>query len=184
MRTAVAESVHVPLLIVLGGLPGTGKTTIARGLARDLSAVHVRIDTLEEVLRRSGTTGARDDLEDLGYRLAYAIALDNLRAGHWVVADAVNPLALTRDAWRAVGEAARAGVVEIEVVCSDPEVHRARVEARVADIPGAVLPTWDEVRARPYEPWEPEAEVVDTARTPPDVAVRQALTAIMRAELR
>lgn len=181
MRTAVAESVHVPLLIVLGGLPGTGKTTIARGLARDLSAVHVRIDTLEEVLRRSGSM---DDLEDLGYRLAYAMALDNLRAGHWVVADAVNPVALTRDAWRAVGEAGRAGVVEIEVVCSDPVVHRTRIEERTPDIPGAVLPTWDEVLARPYEPWEPEPEVVDTARTPPDVAIRQALTAIMRAELR
>ena len=181
MRAAVAESVHVPLLIVLGGLPGTGKTTIARGLARDLSAVHVRIDTLEEVLRRSGEA---NDLEDLGYRLAYAVALDNLRAGHWVVADAVNPVALTRDAWRAVGEAARAGVVEIEVVCSDPVVHRTRVESRVADIPGAALPTWDEVRSRRYEPWEPEPEVVDTARTPPDVAIRQALTAIMRAELR
>ena len=182
MRSAVADSVHVPLLIILGGLPGTGKTTIARGLARDLTAVHVRIDSIEEVLRRS--TDAPSDLRDLGYRVGYAVALDNLRAGHWVVVDAVNPVALTREAWRAVGDAARAGVVEIEVVCSDPAVHRTRVETRAADIPGAALPTWDEVVGRPYEPWEPEPEVVDTARTPPEMSVRQALTAIMRAELR
>ncbi len=180
MRAAVAESVHVPLLIVLGGLPGTGKTTVARGLARDLSAVHVRIDTIEEALRRAG---GPQDLADTGYRVAYGVALDNLRAGHWVVADAVNPIALTREAWRAVAEAARSEIVEIEIVCSDPAVHRERVETRVADIPGATLPTWDEVLARTYEPWEPEPEVVDTARTPPDVTVRQALTAIMRAEL-
>lgn len=181
MRSAVAESVHVPLLIVLGGLPGTGKTTIARGLARDLSAVHLRIDSIEEVLRRSA--GPEDGgLDDLGYRVAYAVALDNLRAGHWVVADAVNPIALTREAWRAVGEAARSPVVEIEVVCSDPAVLRARVEGRTADIPGFQLPTWDDVLGRRYDRWEPEPERVDTARTPPDVAVRQALTAIMRAQ--
>ncbi len=206
MRSAVAESVHVPLLIVLGGLPGTGKTTIARGLARDLSAVHVRIDSIEEALRRTGlvrpdavvegaeATAAEEtaspppaaaaplDLRDAGYRIAYAVALDNLQAGHWVIADAVNPIALTREAWRAVGEAARSPVVEIEVICSDPAVLRARIEGRTADIPGFQLPTWDDVLRRRYDTWEPEPGRVDTARTPPDVAVRQALTAIMRAQ--
>ena len=39
------------MLVILGGLPATGKTAIARELARQLGAVHVRIDTIE----RSGT---------------------------------------------------------------------------------------------------------------------------------
>ena len=179
MRTVLAAAVHVPLLVVLGGLPGTGKTTVARGLAGDLSAVHLRIDTIEEAIRQA--TDVQGEVQDVGYRVAYALALDNLRAGHWVIIDAVNPLALTRGAWRAVAEAAEASVVEIELVCSDQQVHRSRVRDRVADIPGATLPTWDEVVARRYEPWEPEPVRIDTATARAEDSVRQALTAIMRA---
>jgi len=40
-----------PLLIVFGGLPGTGKTTIARELTRRLAATYLRIDMIERRLR-------------------------------------------------------------------------------------------------------------------------------------
>lgn len=42
------------MLVVLGGLPGTGKTTIARGLAARLGAAHVRIDAIESAMWRAG----------------------------------------------------------------------------------------------------------------------------------
>jgi predicted kinase len=121
------------MLIVLGGLPGVGKTTIARELAWQLGAVHIRIDSIELAIRDSGVTVV--SLDDAGYRVGYAVAEDNLRLGRIVIADSVNPLAITRDAWRAVAARAEVTVAEVEVACSDKQEHRRRVEQRLGKIP-------------------------------------------------
>ena len=39
------------MLIIFSGLPGSGKSTIARALARRLGAVYLRIDTIEQAIR-------------------------------------------------------------------------------------------------------------------------------------
>jgi predicted kinase len=152
------------MLYIFGGLPGTGKSTLAQRLAHERQAVYLRIDTIEQALRETG--GVLDGPE--GYVVAYRIAADNLRLGLSVVADSVNPLEITRAAWRDI--AARAGVpfVEIEVICSDKEEHRCRVESRPADITGHRLPTWDEVLNRTYESWQGLHVVIDTAGQAPE----------------
>jgi predicted kinase len=150
------------LLIVIGGLPGTGKTSLVRGLARALDGVHLRIDTIEQALR-SATMGS-DALGAAGYVVAYGVAADNLALGRTVVADAVNPQASIRAAWRDVARRAAVALVEVEVVCSGAAEHRRRVESRSADIPGLLLPTWDEVQARAYEQWDGDHLVIDTAQ--------------------
>jgi hypothetical protein len=42
------------MLIILSGLPGTGKTTFARQLAHALAAVYLRIDSIEQSMRAAG----------------------------------------------------------------------------------------------------------------------------------
>jgi predicted kinase len=147
------------MLIVFSGAPATGKTTLSRPLAQQLAAVYLRIDTIEHpVMAAYG-----DDIADTGYRVAYGLARDNLLLGRDVVADCVNPLNITRDAWRDVGLSAGVPVTEIEVLCSDPAEHRRRVETRTPDIPGLAPPTWDQVCCRRIDPWVRAHTVIDTA---------------------
>jgi predicted kinase len=158
------------MLIVLSGLPGVGKTTIARELARVLPASHVRVDSIEQALRRAGLV-----VEGEGYAIAHAVAADNLRVGRAVIADCVNPWPLTRNDWRAVAEQAGFPVLEVEVVCSDEDEHRRRVELRVPDILGHRVPTWQEVVERDYCAWNRSRLVIDTGRQ----TVREGVDAIV-----
>jgi predicted kinase len=164
------------MLVIFGGLPGTGKSTLALRLAGEAGAVYLRIDTIERAMvdaNEAVSVGER------GYLVAYAVAEDNLRLGHTVVADSVNPLQITRTAWRNVAERAGVNAVEIEVVCSDRAEHRHRIETRVAPIPV----TWQEVVERNFEPWAGEHVRIDTAGQKIEqslAALRQALPVELR----
>ena len=104
MRNRDAKAASQPLLIIFGGLPGTGKTSMAREVARQIGAVHLRIDSIEQAIREYGADEAVRN--GAGYSVAYAVAADNLRLGRTVIADSVNPLRITRDAWVKVATSA------------------------------------------------------------------------------
>jgi predicted kinase len=133
-----------PCLYIFSGLPGSGKSTLAKELAGWLKAAYLRIDTIEQALRELCSI----EVEAEGYRLAYRLAADNLRSGVSVVADSCNPIDLTRREWEQVAVDAGVPYVNVEVVCSDPEEHRRRVESRTSSIAGLRLPTWPEVEGR------------------------------------
>lgn len=149
------------MLIIFGGLPGTGKTSIAKELTRQLRAVYLRIDSIEQALRESWEEN--QPINDEGYRVAYAVAEDNLRLGQTVISDCVNPVELSRDAWIEVARRAQVPAAEVEIVCSNRIQHRERVETRSADISGMKLPTWEDVLSREYDPWVRQHIVIDTA---------------------
>jgi hypothetical protein len=163
------------MLYIFGGLPAAGKSTIASRLAGERRAVYLRIDTIENALRSAGL----EVLGPEGYCVAYAVAEDNLRAGLSVVADSVNPLNVTREAWREVAKRGLSPFVEIEVVCSDLIEHRIRVETRPTDIPGHTHPTWQEVIGHMYEKWTSSRIVIDTAGKPIESAMEDLRRALL-----
>ena len=151
------------MLYIFGGLPGTGKSTLARRLAHMTGGMWLRIDSIEQAIRdhTDGLVGPE------GYAVAQAVAADNLRLGRVVIADSVNPLEITRAAWRAVASAAGTPSFEIEVICSDADEHRRRVEQRQPSVPGLKQPDWAAVRARRWEPWVRPHLVIDTSGEEP-----------------
>ncbi|WP_405164666.1 AAA family ATPase [Nocardia sp. NBC_01499] len=161
------------MLIVIGGLPGTGKTTLARLLAARIRAVYLRVDTIEQAVVRSGLT--KHPVGPVGYVVGYALAREQLQQGLTVVAESVNPLAITRDSWLGAAQDAGAPAVEVEVVCSNPVEHRERIVSRSVDIPGLPLPGWPDVLDYDYQPWNRDHIVLDTAGENPDESLYRLL---------
>ncbi|WP_330263038.1 adenylyl-sulfate kinase [Streptomyces griseorubiginosus] len=118
----------------------------------------------------------------MGSVVGYALAEEQLRQGHTVIAESVNPLAVTRDAWRDAAVRAGVPVLAVEVVCSDPDEHRRRAESRSVDIPDLPLPDWAQLTEREYEPWNRERLVVDTAGRRPENSPAPLVEAVLAAD--
>src|SRR3954451_8870470 len=168
-----------PVLVVVGGLPGTGKSTLAEHLARQVHAPYLRVDRIEQAL--VAYSSLTHPVGVAGYAVAYALAGEQLALGLDVIVECVNPLAATRDGWVGTARAAGAGIVEVEMVCSDPAEHRLRVETRASDVEGLVKPTWTEVVEREYEAWTRPHVVLDSAHAPVADAVGQVARAMAAA---
>jgi len=157
------------VLIIFGGLPGVGKSTLALRLASRIGALYLRIDTIEQAIVANDMALS---VGEKGYLVAYAVAEDNLRLGHTVVADSVNPLQITRSAWRNVAQRVGMKFLEIEVLCSDQTEHRLRIETRSGSIPV----TWQEVMTREFDPWIGEHIRIETSGQ----GIEQSLEALQR----
>src|SRR3954469_7475723 len=103
-----------PVLVVVGGLTATGKSTIAERLARLVQAPYLRVDRIEQALVTYSSL--EHPVGVAGYAVAYALASEQLALGLDVIVECVNPIALKRDAWVATAAGAEAGIVEVEVI--------------------------------------------------------------------
>lgn len=155
-------------LVLVGGLPGTGKSTAARALGDATGAVVLRTDEI------------RHDLPDLGsdrylpaqtwavYERMLVEARDLLANGETVVLDASWADADRRAAARLVAADTASDLVELR--CEAPlAVCRQRIEERLAGRgdPSEATPATADAMARRFTPW-PEATLVDTTGTPAD----------------
>ncbi|MEV6978722.1 AAA family ATPase [Kitasatospora sp. NPDC093806] len=151
------------MLIAMAGLPGAGKSSVAGELGRELAAPVVPVDPIEAAMWRAGV--ARSQPTGLAaYVVAEAVADGVLALGQTVIVDAVNAAAEARAQWRSLASRHGVPVVFIEVVCSDPVLHRRRLEGRSRGIDGFPEPTWESVERRRAEfaPWVEDRLVLDS----------------------
>lgn len=169
-RHAAAARVR---LVLVGGSPGTGKSTLAAGLGDRLDVIVLRSDEVRKEL--AGVPLAESPGSTTWAGIYTPAAIDRtygellrraerlLAQGETVVLDATWTEARRRAAARAVADRVSAEVVELRCVV-DVETARRRAEARAgagtdaSDADGAVA----FALAASFEPW-PEAELISTA---------------------
>ncbi len=143
------------MVVVLSGLPGTGKSAIADGIGRALRLPVLSVDPIESAIvaagiERSFETGLA------AYVVAEAVADRNLAGGLDVVIDAVNAVEPARETWRALARRRNARLVLIECVLSDRAMHAARLAGRDRGL-AIPEPAWEDVERRRTE-WSSWAE--------------------------
>ncbi|QLR70908.1 AAA family ATPase [Klebsiella pneumoniae] len=149
------------MLYIFSGLPGSGKSTVAKLLSEKLSATYLRVDTVEQVIR--SVSEHSKEIGPEGYFILYELARENLKLGSTVVTDSVNDINLVRDTFRDIAISLNVPFLEVEIICSDKKQHRYRVENRTSDIPGLICPSWEQVQSRKYESWDRAHLQLDTA---------------------
>lgn len=149
------------VLVLFSGLPGCGKTTLARRAAQRFGIPLFAKDRLQARLRQQGLAPrATAD----GYHLILDLADEQLSLGVSAILDAVFPQAGFRQRARQIASQRQARLGVIYCHCSDLELWKRRFDDRAQYVPDWSPVGWEEVeRIRPtFEPWSPdEALFVD-----------------------
>lgn len=150
-------------LIVFSGLPGTGKTTLAETIGREMRIPVFAFDWLMSVIVPFDILPSNRVSAEIGYGLLTRLAERQLTLGQSAILDSVAGLAAGREQWRVLAAAYGATFYAIETICSDEALQRSRIEGRTRGIPNWYELTWANVeqsRAN-FQAWDGARLVVD-----------------------
>src|SRR5260370_26160789 len=159
-------------LIIFAGLPGTGKSSIAEAVGRELAIPVFAKDWLEAALVSNGLQPKAADTPDLGfaaYELLTTLADRQLRLGQSVILDSVASTQSIRKQWHDLAARFDALWYVIECICSDEAANRSRLAGRTRAIPGWHELDWHDVQkvAAYYAPWQGQRLILDAVKPVP-----------------
>lgn len=169
-------------LILFSGMPGSGKTTLARLVARRLGIPAFAKDRVQRVLRDHHLADASTGD---GYYIILDQADEQLSLGMSVILDATFPLDHFRTVASEIAARHNARFCAFYCTCSDDRVWSERMKRRVQYVPNWQPVGWDDVlRMRDYyQPWNDNALTVDSMN-PPDENYSMVVDHIRQAERR
>lgn len=150
------------MLVVMAGLPGAGKSAVAAKLRERLGFPTISVDQIESAILSAGIDS--DQPTGLAaYLVAETLAETILATGRDVLIDAVNAVTPAREQWVELANRQGCTISFIEVVCSDPVVHRERLEARKRDLAHIAEPSWHAVEQSldEYDEWTGPSAAAD-----------------------
>ncbi|QQR52736.1 ATP-binding protein [bacterium] len=152
-------------LIVLSGLPGSGKSTVAKAIASELHLPIYSVDPMESAIIKAGfdrsfKTGLA------AYLVAETLADEQLSLGQTVIIDAANYVREAQEMWIKLANKHGAELKVIACICANETQHQERIAKRVRALHGIPEITWSDVEKRKVEstPWQTEHVVLDTNR--------------------
>ena len=180
---ALRITLQPPALILVIGVAGSGKTTIARGLVSAVHAAYFDKDVLTDAFFPASRGRAYEELRPRLYAALYALVEENLRLGTSVVLDAPHVKEMADPAWRRemvdLAVRAGAGLTVVRCHCREP-ILRRRLEERAEPRDRWKLENWDRfvTEQPPRGPIPLDHLDVDTER-PPEQNVRAVLDALI-----
>ena len=148
------------VLVLLTGLPGTGKSEIAAAVASAINACTISADPIDAALAEAGVANEEGKV---GYELMKALTRNEVRSGRSVVVDAVNPFQFVRQAYLDLAEENLTAAFVIVTTCSDLSIYRHRVSQR--HVHGEKDIDWSGVERQIgyYEPFEGTCLILDAS---------------------
>lgn len=161
----IDQTTATPVLFVLSGLPGTGKSFLARRLAQEQPCFIVESDLVRKTLTDGNPTYTSDESARI-HRVARAVIKHLLESGHNVISDATNLAEWHREKLYHVADETRAKLVIIQTIAPE-KVIRERLTRRfitrdAGDISDADWPIYEHLHAE-LEPIRRPHLVVDTS---------------------
>ncbi len=171
-----------PVVVLVAGVPGTGKSTVAETLGRTLNAPVFSMDWQLGALAVFGVLRP-DNTGPLSEMMLTAAVARQLHLGMSAIIDATGHTRAARGRWQSLTGRLGGRFIGVECVCSDEQVQRSRVEGRSRGIPcWPATVSWEHVGRMKelWEPWEEPHLVLDSATGSPEVNLRRVLDLIPR----